>query len=524
MTTMRIARSASVVGLATLASRVLGLTRDMIILNIFPPMLTDAFYAAFRLPSTLRYLMGEGALSAAFIPVFSDYLRNRSRREAWELASAVMLVLLVMSSLVALAGIIFAPWIVRAALWGFASNPEKFRITVGLTRWLFPYLIFVSLVALCMGILNSLGHFAMPALSQAAFNAVVIFSALVIAPRWGSRPEDRIFALALGVLLGGAVQLGMQIPALRWKGVALVVGRAWTHPEIRRIARLMVPATLGLAVYHVNLLVDNLVASLLPQGSVTYLYAATRLIQFPMGTFVIGISTVAFPLMAGYAVAGDIGKLKEALNYAMRLSFFIIVPAAAGLVVLGKPIIRLLYERGQFLAAGSTDPTYYALVFYSLGLFAVGGVSVVVRCFYSLEDTRTPVRVACAAVGVNIVLDFALMSPLGHGGIALATSVSSFVNLALLLWLLRKKTGALGMRRVGDSLARIAAATAAMSAVAWGVSRAVAAHTAAGHLGGKSARVFVPLAAGVAAYALTALAARSPELGELWGEFRRRKA
>ena len=320
MAAMRIARSASVVGLATLVSRVLGLARDMIILSIFPPMLTDAFYAAFRLPSTLRYLMGEGAMSAAFIPVFSDYLRNKTRREAWELVSAVAILLLAATALVAGACMAFAPWIVRAVLWGFSSNPEKFRITVGLVRWLFPYLVFVSLVALCMGVLNSLKHFAMPSLSQAAFNAVVIASALFLVPRWGGGPEKQIYALGLGVLLGGAVQLAMQLPALRAKGFTLVIGRVATHPEIRRILRLMLPATVGLAVYHVDLLVDNLVASLLSQGSVTYLYAATRLIQFPMGTFVIGISTVAFPLMAGYAVTREFEKLKEAMNYALRLA------------------------------------------------------------------------------------------------------------------------------------------------------------------------------------------------------------
>lgn len=190
MAPMRIARSASAVGLATLVSRVLGLARDMIILKVFPPMLTDAFYAAFRLPSTLRYLMGEGALSAAFIPVFSDYLRNRTRREAWELVASVAVVLTAVTSFIALLGILFAPWIVRAALWGFAADAEKFQITVELTRWLFPYLIFVSLVALCMGVLNSLRHFAMPSLSQAAFNAMVIFSALCIAPGGARGPRN----------------------------------------------------------------------------------------------------------------------------------------------------------------------------------------------------------------------------------------------------------------------------------------------------------------------------------------------
>lgn len=523
MAAMRIARSASVVGLATLVSRVLGLARDMIILSIFPPMLTDAFYAAFRLPSTLRYLMGEGAMSAAFIPVFSDYLRNKTRREAWELVSAVAILLLAATALVAGACMAFAPWIVRAVLWGFSSNPEKFRITVGLVRWLFPYLVFVSLVALCMGVLNSLKHFAMPSVSQAAFNAVVIASALFLVPRWGGGPEKQIYALGLGVLLGGAVQLAMQLPALRAKGFTLVIGRVATHPEIRRILRLMVPATVGLAVYHVDLLVDNLVASLLSQGSVTYLYAATRLIQFPMGTFVIGISTVAFPLMAGYAVTREFEKLKEAMNYALRLAFFIVIPASAGLIVLGKPIIRLLYERGEFLAARSTGPTYLALLYYSFGLYAVGGVSVVARCYYSIEDMRTPVRVAGIALLVNTALDFILMRPLGHGGIALATSISTSLNLFLLLWLLRRKIGGLGLRRVGRSLLKIAAATASMSAVAWGAHRAVAAVAAGNRLGPRSAQVFIPLLAGVAAYALTALAVRSPELGELWQEFRGRR-
>lgn len=519
MAKVSLARSASVVGGATLLSRILGLIRDVLILKMFGRGLTDAFYAAFRLPNTLRYLMGEGALSAAFIPVFSDYLHRKSWRECWELATAVLLCLLIVASAVTLVGVIFAPWIVRVALAGFSSNPEKFRLTVSLSRWLFPYLIFVSLMALCMGILNSLKHFMVPALAQAAFNLVIIITAIFLAPRWGARGEERIFALAVGVLVGGAVQLAMQFPVLRSSGFSFVVGRVWTHPEIRRIFRLIVPALAGLAVYHVNLLVDNLFASFLAEGSITYLYAANRLIQFPIGTFVIGISTVAFPMMAGYAVSGDMRKLKEAMNYALRLAIFITIPAGVGLMVLGKPIIRLIYERGEFLMEHSTDPTYWAVLFYSVGVCAFGGVSIVVRCFYSLEDTRTPVKVGCVALCSNIALDYLLMKPLAHGGLALATSLSSFLNVTVLLWLLRVKIGPLGLRAVGITVLKTCAATLVMAIVSWAVWWRVAAAAPGDHLGGKVLVVFVPLLAGVLGYVVTALLLGSHELRELWHEF-----
>ncbi|MCX6356617.1 MAG: murein biosynthesis integral membrane protein MurJ [Candidatus Aureabacteria bacterium] len=522
MSKVGIARSASVVGMATLLSRVLGLIRDMVILRMFGPFLTDAFYAAFRLPNTLRYLMGEGALSAAFIPVFSGYLKNKSRREAWELATAVFLCLLIVAGVVVGLGVIFAPWIVRVALAGFSADPEKFRLTVSLTRWLFPYLLFVSLVALCMGILNSLKHFAMPSLSQAAFNLTIILTAVFIAPRWSTSGEQQIFVIALGVMCGGAVQLGMQIPALRANGFSLVWGRVWGHPEIRRIIRLILPALAGLAVYHVNLLVDNLFASFLPQGSVTYLYAANRLIQFPIGTFAIGISTVVFPLMAGFAVSGDIEGLKEALNYALRIVLFITLPAGIGLMVLGIPIIRLLYERGAFLANNMTWPTYWAVLFYSIGVCAIGGVSVVVRCFYSLQDTRTPVKVACVAVAANIVMDYLLMKPLKHGGLALATSLASFLNISLLLLMLRKKIGSLGMRRVGRSSLKILAAIAAMAATAGLCYWLTVAHLGGPGTGDKIARVFIPLLAGIAVYFGVALLLGSPEPRELWHDLRGR--
>ncbi len=524
MEKIRLARSASVVGISTFTSRVLGLVREIVILNMFGRHLTDAFYAAFRLPNTLRYLMGEGALSAAFIPVFSDCLRNRSKKEAWELATAVLASLVIVSSIIVIIAVVCAPWIVHALLAGFRSDPEKLSLTVSLTRWMFPYLIFVSLVALCMGILNSLHHFAVPSLAQAAFNLTIIFSTIFLAPRWGLRAQDHIFAVAIGVLLGGVVQLGIQIPVLQRKGFYLVVGKIWNHPELRRIIRLIIPALAGLAVYHVNLVVDNLFASFLPEGSVTYLFAANRLIQFPIGTFAIGISTVAFPLMAGFAVAGDMPRLKEALNYALRLAFFITIPAGVGLIVLGRPIIQLLYERGEFLLDRSTDPTYWAVIFYSLGVFAVGGVSVVVRCYYSLEDTRTPLRIAVIAVASNIVLDYLLMGPLKHGGLALATSIAQMVNLGLLLWLLRRKIGCLGLRKVGVSLAKILLSTAVMALVSWVTFRAMSYVMPGAGFTAKSARVFIPLGAGFLGYLAFAYILKTAELAELWHEFRRRGA
>ena len=518
-----LARSASVVGGATFLSRVLGLVRDMLILSMFPSWITDAFYAAWRFPNTLRRLIGEGALSAAFIPVFSEYLHKRSKREVWELASAVMLLLLMLSALVAALAVIFAPWIVRLMLRGWVADAEKFRITVCLTRWLFPYLIFISLVALCMGILNSFRHFIMPALAPAVLNLVIILSAFFLAPRFGPRPENRIFAIAAGILVGGALQLAIQFPVLRRKGFSFIWGRGWRHPALKRIIGLMIPAVAGLAVLQVNLVVDNLLASFLEQGSVTYLYAANRLIQFPMGIFAIGISTVVFPLMAGYAVAGDIPRLKEALNYALRLVFFITIPAAAGLMVLGKPIISLLFAHGEFLRQGSTDPTNWALLFYSVGLFAYGGVAIVVRGFYAVEDTRTPVRVGCVAVVANIVFDLILMGPMKQGGLALATSIASILNLVILLFLLRKKMGKLGMRSLFVSLSKVLPAAAVMAIVCALVlcSLPVAGEEAGVKL--KAVRALVPVLAGLAAYGAAAFLLRARELKELHSAFRQNR-
>lgn len=508
-------RSASVVGAATLLSRVLGLVRDMLILGLFSSPITDAFYAAWRFPNTLRRLMGEGALSAAFIPVFSEQLQKRSRREVWELASAVMISLLTLSALVAAAGIVFAPWIVRVMLWGWAGDAEKLALTVRLTRWLFPYIVFISLVALCMGILNSFRHFTMPALAPAALNLVIILFALFLCPRFGERQEDRIFVIAVGILVGGAVQLAMQFPVLLRKGFVFVRGKVWRNPELVRIAKLMLPAVAGLAVLQVNMLIDNLLASFLEEGSVTFLYTANRLIQFPMGIFAIAISTVVFPLMAAYAVAGNIPRMKEALNYALRLVFFITIPAAAGLMVLGKPIISLLFEYGAFLRDGRTDPTNWALIFYSVGLFAYGGVAVVVRAFYSLEDTRTPVRVGCVAVAANIILDLVLMGPLRHGGLALATSLASILNLVLLLFILRKRLGKLGLRTVFLSLAKVGAATSVMALVCGGVLLSLPAAAGSSGVGFRAVKALVPMAAGIVSYLAVAFLLGARETGEL---------
>jgi putative peptidoglycan lipid II flippase len=517
-----IVRSASVVGGATLLSRVLGLVRDMLILSLFGSYVTDAFYAAWRFPNALRRLMGEGALSAAFIPVFNEYLKKRGRREVWELASAVMLCLLIASAVVTVVAIVLAPWIVRIMLRGWVADVEKFRLTVSLTRWLFPYLIFISLMALCMGILNSFGHFTMPALAPAVLNLVIILSTICIAPRMGPDPQNRIFAIAMGVLVGGAVQLAMQFPSLIKRGFTFIWGRGWYHPGLKRIIGLMIPAVGGLAVLQVNLIVDNLLASFLEEGSVTYLYAANRLIQFPMGIFGIGIATVVFPLMASYAVAGDFPRLKEALNYALRLVLFITIPASAGLMVLGRPIISLVFGHGAFLRDGSTDPTNWALLFYAVGLFAYGGVAVIIRCYYSFEDTRTPVRVGCVAVIANIVLDLILMGPLRHGGLALATSLASILNFALLVWLLRKKLGKLGLREVVISMVKIVVATALMATICYYTLCFISGRATGTDLVDKAVRALVPLCAGLISFPLLSFLLRARELDELWDAIRHR--
>ena len=453
-----IARAAGVVSGATLLSRVLGFVRDLIIARTFGAgTTTDAFFAAFRLPNMLRELLGEGALSAAFIPVFTESLTKRGREAAWRLVWTVFTLLASLLVLLSLAGIVLAPALVRLIAPGFQALPSKLHLAILLARVMFPYILFVGLAALLMAILNAMGHFATPALSPTMLNIAMIGCALYLAPHL----DPPILSLAIGVLLGGAGQLLIQMPVAWRRGMSAHRGLHLSDPSIRRIARLMAPGVAGLAVTQLNVFIGTLLASFLGEGSISILYYAFRLIQFPIGIFGVAIATAAFPTMARQAANHSLEEVGSTAAYALRLVLFVTLPSMVGLLVFRVPIVQLLFERGAFDRT-VTLATADAVFFYALGLGAYVSTRVLVPAFYSIQDTGTPVKIGAVAVLVNVLSSLLLMRPLGAGGLALATALSSFVNLGLLLTTLRRRLGALGEESLWPPLLRMGVAAAAM--------------------------------------------------------------
>jgi len=456
----QVSRAAGVVGFFTLISRVLGLIRDMVLARFFGTgMAADAFFVAFRIPNLLRRLFAEGSLTIAFIPVFTEYLTKKSRREAFELARTILTLLALIVAAVALLGVLFSPWIVRVQAFGFGGVGDKYDLTVLLTRITFPYIFFISLVAFFMGVLNSLRHFGAPAAAPIFLNIGIIGAAYFISPYF---PEP-IVGIALGVLIGGILQVGLQIPWVLKEG--LKVFPLWNpgHPAVRRIGLLMLPAIVGSAVYQFNQFMGTLLATFLAEGSVSWLYYADRLVQFPLGIFAIAISTAALPSLSALAAKKDLSEFQDTLSYSLRLVFFITLPCAVGLIALGKPIISVLFQRGAF-DIHSTLMTNKALFFYSLGLLAFSGIRVMVAAFYALQDTKTPVKVAVVAVAANLIFSLTLMGPLKHAGLALALSLASSLQFFLLIIFLKRKINIGDLRPVLVSASKSALSAAAMGA------------------------------------------------------------
>jgi putative peptidoglycan lipid II flippase len=446
-----VTRAAGIVGILTFLSRILGLVRDILIANFFGSgMAADAFFVAFRIPNLLRRLFAEGSFSVSFIPVFTEYLQNRSKEEAFFLARVVLTFLVLILTVVSIAGIIFSPLIVRIIAPGFGGMGEKYALTVLLTRIMFPYIFLVSVLALFMGILNSLKHFSAPAIAPVFLNLSMIAALLFLS----SYMKEPTVGLALGVVGGGILQLALQIPFLMGKGVSLVPKWNPGHPALKRIGVLMLPIIFGSAIYQINQLVGTLLASLLREGSISYLYYADRLVQFPLGVFAIAISTAVLPSLSREAADGDLDKLRKTLSHALRLTMFITIPAMVGLIVLRQPIITLLFQRGAF-DSFTTGMTARALLYYSLGLWAFAALRVFVSAFYSLQDTKTPVKVAVVAMLVNIIFSVILMrTSLEHGGLALALSLASTLQLFMLIFLLRKRLGGIEGRAIVNSILR----------------------------------------------------------------------
>ncbi|MBC2710014.1 MAG: murein biosynthesis integral membrane protein MurJ [Desulfosarcina sp.] len=434
-----VTRAAGVVGAATLLSRIFGYVRDMVFASFFGAgMAADAFIAAFRIPNLLR-----------------------RREDGLRLAVSALKLLLVSLSVIAIIGVVAAPIIIKTVAPGFSNPPEKMALTVVLTRIMFPYVILIGLVALCMGILNVMGHFAAPAIAPVLLNLAMIGSVFAVS-RLSDSETVQVMGLAGGVLVGGVLQLALQLPYLVKHGIRFWKKSGLWHPGMRKVGLLMLPTIFGAAVYQINILVGTLLASLLPQGSVSYLYYADRLVQFPLGIFAQAAATAVLPSLSRQAANGDHAGLGDTFGHAMSLVLFITIPAMVGLIVLRDPIVALLFKRGAF-DAQTTRLTSDALLYYALGLWAFSAVRIVVSTFYAMQDTRTPVIAATVSIVANILIGIALMGPMKHCGLALATSLASMVNLFILVVVLRKRLGMVRWRPIFSSCLRTLAASGMMA-------------------------------------------------------------
>lgn len=433
----QIAKNASIVGGATLLSRVLGFLRDMIMAYALGAGGTaDAFFVAFQLPNLLRRLFAEGSMTMAFVPVFSELRERQGDKAAFSMPRAALVWLLLILSVVTLAAMFFAKDITLLVAPGFAAEPGRVELTARLVRIVFPYIIFISAVALCMGVLNTMGHFLAPALATSVLNIALITGALI--GFWTG--NDVALCLAWAVLAGGFGQWLLQQPFLRgygfrWRG-------AWKlrDENVKRMGLLMLPTAFGAATYQLNVILGRVLASLLPTGAISYLYYADRLVQFPLGVFGVAVGTVALPSLAKLANNNQNDDFIATLNASLRLTLFICLPAAAGLIGLAEPMVSALFGRGAFTPEAARA-TAGALIAYGVGLPAFACVRPLYSAYFALHDTKTPAWTAAACLVVYVASGFAMMQSLAHVGLALATSLSSWVNVLVLWWFLRKRVG-----------------------------------------------------------------------------------
>jgi putative peptidoglycan lipid II flippase len=461
MSKKRIVKSALTVSLMTAVSRVFGYVRDATLAAVLGAGFSmDAFTVAFRIANLLRRLVAEGSMTAAFVPVFTRYKTEHSEEDLWDFANKMFYTLSAVLVVITIAGIIFSPLIVKIMAPGFTDIEGKVALTVLLNRILAPYILFIGLAALAMAILNSLGHFGIPSFTPVLLNISIIVCTLLFAPFF----KQPAVATAIGALIGGALQVGIQIPLLLKKGMTFRFGISFTHPAVRKVGQLIVPGIFGIGVTQIQLLFGSLIASFLAQGAVSSLYYSDRVMELVLGVFVISLSIVILPEMSKRASVNDMNGLKDLLSFSLRMVSFETIPAAVGLIVLRVPIIKVLFQHGKFTAA-DTESTAFALLFFSVGLFFFAGIKVVAPAFYSLHDMKTPVKAAWISLVINVILSLILMKPLRQGGIALAMSAAAAVNMLHLLYVFRKRHGRLELKSIAVSILKITAAALIMGAV-----------------------------------------------------------
>jgi len=447
----------------TVLSRILGYFRDMIQAKYLGTSRgADAFTIAYIIPNLLRRLTGEGTMTAAFVPVFTQVKKERSKEELWKFANTFFYNLTLLMAILAVLGVVFSPLLVKIIAFGYKEIPGKLELTVVLTRIMFPYIFLISLAALAMAILNSFHKFAVPALTPALFNLAIITLAAVFAKKM----EEPSYIFAVGVVVGGLFQLAFQLPFLWKRGMRFTFGLSFKNPAIRKVAMLMIPGIFGVGITQINIAVSRMIASLLEEGSVSSLYYATRIRELTLGLFSIALSIALLPIFSELAAHQDITGMKKTLIYSLKLIFFITLPAMAGLLILNRPIVQVLFQRGLF-GDQSTTVSAVCLLFFSIGLPFISAAKILAPVFYSLKDTKTPVIIAFFVMIIYLALSFILMNPLKVGGIALALSLAEVFNFLLLFIFLERKIGKINKKGILASTLKSTLSAVLMGALIW---------------------------------------------------------
>ena len=512
--TKTIARSAGKVSIAVFISRILGLVREQVFAAFFGAGFAyDAYVVAFRIPNLLRDLFAEGALSSAFVAVFTDYRTRKGTEETWRLANTVITAALVIVGGLSILGMLSSGFIVRLMSPDFAKVPGKIELATFMTTIMFPFLLLVSLSAIAMGILNSLGRFFMPAMASSFFNLGSIVSGVLLSfcmPWVGLHP---IVGMAVGVLVGGFLQLWVQTPSLKRQGFRFRPILDFADPGLVRVGQLMLPAVVGLAAVELNIFINTFFAASCAEGSVSWLNYSFRIMMFPIGLVGVSLSIATMPAVSRYAALGDIAGLREAYVSSTVLSFIFSVPATVGLIVLADPIIRVIYQHGRFTPA-DTAQTAGALALYAVGLFAYSAQKIVVPVFYALNKPRYPVIASFFTVALNICFVLAFLGPFQHRAIALSTSLCMMANYLYLSFMLYRQVQGYDIRRIIRSLVRIVPVSLGMGLVAYWVNRLCAESFGTGVLGALEA-LFAAIAAGGLFYGAAISMAGIRELASL---------
>jgi len=459
----RLVRSTFAVAAPTLISRIFGYIRDVMqAFYLGTGRGADAFYIAYIIPNLLRRLTGEGAMTAAFVPVFTQLRKEKSREELWKFANAFFFDLTLIMTLLAVLGIVFSPLLVKIITPGFGDVQGKWELTIFLTRIMFPYIFLISLAALAMAILNSFHKFFVPAFTPVLFNLAIICLAVLFA----RKAEEPAFVFAAGVVLGGVFQLAFQLPFLWRRGMRFKFSLSFSHPAVRKVAKLMVPGIFGAGIIQIIFAISRIIASFLEEGSVSSLYYASRVQELALGLFSIALSIALLPTFSELAAHHDIQGMKKTLIFSFKLVFFVTIPAMVGLLVLNRPIIQVLFQRGVF-DEQSTAMSASCLFFFSFGLPFISGVKILASAFHSLKDTKAPVIVAFFVMLSYISLSLILMKPLRVRGLALALSLSAVLNFFLLFILLEKKIGKIEKKEFSASVLKSAFSAAVMGGAVW---------------------------------------------------------